>query len=225
MRLRYLLQVFYLLLFGHLLRLQNATNPRTKVPVNCLSPRRRVHSVCRDKHVEGRFYVPIYMFWLIGFAHIRSFREMRLELPGELLTGSVFIDEEHKKILDVINHCLEIVETKDAESKKFEDALRTLIHDVRSHFENEEQLLKDMGYDGLEKHKAHHAQSLHDLDTALDIVRSGVLPPQWIIHTVVHLFISDVMVPDTNIKNHIKISLDGVQFIGPDSTDEAARAG
>ncbi|MBF0247395.1 MAG: hemerythrin domain-containing protein [Alphaproteobacteria bacterium] len=123
----------------------------------------------------------------------------KLELPEALKTGHAVIDAQHARILDAINRILERINMGGRNREALEAELLALSNEVRSHFHDEERLLAQMGYSDLKAHRSHHTKTLRDLDTIQDIFAENVLPAEWIIHTIIHLFISDVTVPDSLI--------------------------
>ncbi len=127
----------------------------------------------------------------------------KLELSDSLMTGHAVIDAEHDKIVSLINACLGIIESDENNDKEISDALLQLTHEIRRHFKREEKIMEGLGYKNLEKHKEHHDRTLNDFDTIFDILSNGVLPIEWVIHTIIHSFLSDVVVPDFSVKNYL----------------------
>lgn len=71
--------------------------------------------------------------------------------------GIADLDEQHKKIVDIINRLHQAVN----DGKNDDDisrAIQELVEHARTHFNYEENLLKTHGYPELEEHKTYHKQ-------------------------------------------------------------------
>jgi hemerythrin len=76
----------------------------------------------------------------------------------EYWTGIPSIDEEHKKLFELIGRCYEMVESTDVNANY--DSILKLLDELESyteyHFSHEEEYMASIGYEGLEaQHKAH----------------------------------------------------------------------
>ena len=82
---------------------------------------------------------------------------MRAEFSENLITGNELIDSQHKDLIGRINKLLDSCEDSDARLT----AVKTLdyLSDYTVfHFGAEEDLQKEIGYPGYEKHKAQHEE-------------------------------------------------------------------
>lgn len=80
---------------------------------------------------------------------------MNAEFSQNLVTGNEMIDSQHEELIGRMNNLLESCES----GKEKLTAIKTLdyLSDYTDyHFKAEEQLQKDIGYPGFEKHKAQH---------------------------------------------------------------------
>ena len=85
-----------------------------------------------------------------------------------LLTGHALIDEQHREIIEKINHLVNACEegTCQIESVKMLDYLSDY---TEKHFQEEEALQEKVGYPGLSEHKKRHEEfrvavkELHDM--------------------------------------------------------------
>ncbi len=73
----------------------------------------------------------------------------------QILDGVASIDQQHAKLVDIINELYEIALTKNAKAtlkSVFDDLTRY----TAEHFDHEEKLYADAGYPKLEEHRAQH---------------------------------------------------------------------
>jgi len=74
---------------------------------------------------------------------------------NELSIGNTKIDNEHKKLLDVIDDLVELVELN-SNRQKFAEILSKMTDYVFSHLRKEENYMKDFGYPKLNEHIQNH---------------------------------------------------------------------
>lgn len=89
-----------------------------------------------------------------------------LKLPDAFETGISSIDEEHKGLISNLNSYLASCAHSTIEN--FDELFTAFISELENHFANEELIMKDAGYPGLEKHAHHHLQCLDELRKVLD---------------------------------------------------------
>ena len=78
---------------------------------------------------------------------------MAIAWDTSLSTGIDDIDDDHKKLLDVIN----VLGTDDDKSREELTAiLNDLVDYTRYHFSREEEMMEQHGYESLEKHQEEH---------------------------------------------------------------------
>ena len=73
-------------------------------------------------------------------------------------TDVAIADEQHQKLFSLVNALHEVIPSGNKDS--IGDRLDELIGFTTEHFQTEERLMQDKGYDGYEKHKAEHDQLL-----------------------------------------------------------------
>ena len=75
----------------------------------------------------------------------------------ELSISNLKIDDQHKKLIDIANNLLQAIHNN-ASKKEFS----TILHDLReytvSHFNDEEEYMKSIGYPNLNQHVEEHQQ-------------------------------------------------------------------
>lgn len=92
-----------------------------------------------------------------------------LAWSDDMLVGHGAIDETHREFVDLVNdlrRCLP------------EDATRQLLRlkeHVLSHFETEEQLMRQFNYPSLDCHSDEHAKVVHAIDQVLQRLQTGLL--------------------------------------------------
>ncbi len=95
---------------------------------------------------------------------------MALLWSNDLLTGNVRIDKQHKELMDRLGRFLAALESG-INKKEVAQILGYLSKYVVSHFENEETLMANRRYPGVESHKREHThlkEALSVLATLLE---------------------------------------------------------
>lgn len=87
---------------------------------------------------------------------------MRYELTKDLETGNAMIDNEHRKLFQIVNQLLEACDKGEVKTT-LKPVIEFLLKYVIEHFQHEEQLQEQGGYPGIEEHKAFHAKYKEDL--------------------------------------------------------------
>jgi len=77
--------------------------------------------------------------------------------------GVDFIDEDHKKLLEIMQDTKKAIEVDNY--KKCSRLLNSLLKEARDHFTREEEFLYEAKYPGLEEHKKYHKELLIKADT------------------------------------------------------------
>lgn len=80
------------------------------------------------------------------------------------------IDAEHERLIEVLNDLMACF--VDGETVDFEPAFETFMAVMESHFANEEGHMRNLGYDGLAWHQAHHQDCLRRARALRDECRS-----------------------------------------------------
>lgn len=97
---------------------------------------------------------------------------MRAEFTDELITGNSMIDSQHKELIDKINDLLCAIENNEGkeESKKM---MAYLSEYVDFHFGEEEKFQEEIGYPGINEHKAKHAEFKKTVAALTEMVTCG----------------------------------------------------
>ena len=81
------------------------------------------------------------------------------------LTGHPVIDADHKRIIDTSILVFEAIESEDKD--QCGQMLEAFVEVAKNHFANEEEILRQVGFPGLERHCAYH----HELITRANAVK------------------------------------------------------
>ena len=90
----------------------------------------------------------------------------RIDWSDKYSVGIDSIDEQHKKLINLINTLQTIVDYSTGE--EFErEALAELVDYTKTHFTYEEGLMEDNGYPDFEAHKAQHRAMIAEVEAVL----------------------------------------------------------
>ena len=103
---------------------------------------------------------------VIPYLHRKMTAKHYVEWKDEYSVGIDSIDQQHKKLLNLINQLQTAVDYSTGE--EFErDALDELVAYTRTHFSYEEGLLQQNDYPGFEPHKAVHEKMIKKVEDVL----------------------------------------------------------
>lgn len=103
---------------------------------------------------------------LIPFVHNKLASKQFVEWKESYSVGIDSIDQQHKKLLNLINQLQTAVDYSTGE--QFErEALDELVDYTKTHFTYEEGLMKDNDYPDYEPHKAMHAKMIKKVEEVL----------------------------------------------------------
>ncbi len=107
------------------------------------------------------------------------FMQIRLEWKSSWECGHPAIDGQHKKLVTLGNRLLSTA-LVDLQSKEAADSLDALILHIQQHFADEERVLCELGYPGLDEHAKIHRALLKQTEALLSQHRLGKLKPSAI---------------------------------------------
>ncbi len=108
----------------------------------------------------------IAMLLFIPFLHKKWSSEQYLEWKDDYSVGIDSIDQQHKKLINLINQLQTAIDY--STSREFEqEALDELVDYTKTHFTYEEGLLRDNGYPGYEDHKVQHEKMFKKVEEVL----------------------------------------------------------
>ena len=79
---------------------------------------------------------------------------MKIEMLESFMTGHPDIDADHKNLVEVINLVNDAIESKNIE--QCNNLLDSFVEVARNHFANEEAILREVGFPGVDKHCEYH---------------------------------------------------------------------
>ena len=108
----------------------------------------------------------IAMLVAIPFIHRKISAKHFIEWRDEYSVGIDSIDQQHKKLINLINQLTTAVDYSTGE--EFErEALSELVDYTKTHFKYEEGLLEDNAYPDFEAHKAEHRAMIKEVELVL----------------------------------------------------------
>ncbi len=87
---------------------------------------------------------------------------MRLEWTEELSTGVPEMDEQHRKLIEILNQFYEAVE-KGEKARAIEELVRGAKDYTNFHFGAEERFMEEIGYPELEAHRKAHQNLVNEV--------------------------------------------------------------
>ncbi len=103
---------------------------------------------------------------LVPFVRRKLADRRRVEWKDEYSVGIASIDQQHKKLIDLINMLQTTVDY--ATGEEFErECLAAVVDYTKTHFVYEEELMEKYGYPEFEAHKAQHQEMIDKVDQLL----------------------------------------------------------
>jgi hemerythrin-like metal-binding protein len=97
-----------------------------------------------------------------------------MEWADSFAVGVAAMDQQHKQLIEKINQLDEAVRVS-IKNPAIQNVLALLVQYTTSHFEDEEQLMRETGFAGLGEHHEVHQKLLRAVTEVLDKVKSGKL--------------------------------------------------
>lgn len=108
---------------------------------------------------------------IIPFVHKRLVARRFVEWRDEYSVGIEAIDNDHKRLLNLINQLQTAAHYQTG--REFEhEAFETLVDYTKQHFSREETLMETHGYPGFAAHKAEHVAMIKKVDAMLDAYKA-----------------------------------------------------
>jgi len=97
-------------------------------------------------------------------------------MDEKLLTGITKVDEQHQSLVEMVEG-LKVLAFKPGSEDKIMESLEFLGSYVASHFEYEEELMREMNYAGYEQHSRRHVEFAEKfLASKIDAKTNGITP-------------------------------------------------
>jgi len=98
------------------------------------------------------------------------------------------IDPQHQGLIDIVNAC--VAQLVDGVLEDFEEPFNIFVDRLTAHFRHEEDLMRDLGYSGLEWHAEHHAECLKRIESLIADMRAqgyaGIQDLRVCFHDIIH---------------------------------------
>ena len=97
---------------------------------------------------------------------------MKLEWTDELSVGVPEMDEQHRRLIDILNQFYEAIEKGERE-----EAIQSLLQGAEEytvfHFESEERFMEEIGFPELEDHKRVHSTLVEEVRSTKEKYKQG----------------------------------------------------
>ena len=98
------------------------------------------------------------------------------------------IDPQHEDLIDIVNDC--VARLVDGVLEDFEEPFRIFVEHLTAHFSHEEDLMRDLGYSGLDWHADHHADCLKRVENLIAGMQAqgyvGIRELRVCFHDIIH---------------------------------------
>jgi two-component system CheB/CheR fusion protein len=156
--------------------------------------------------VSEEMYRRLYESIALGFTQRAPDGSPLVYLPwhDDYSLGHPIIDAQHKELLNLGNHLLDLTNTG-ASQRLIEDALNELLNHVAQHFKDEETILFEIGYPEVKAHQAIHQQLLDTMVQIRGGVSSGTSSFVGLMHFLTNKVIREHMLTvDANFKSYLR---------------------
>ena len=161
--------------------------------------------------VLGMILVPTHpMTWIfiaiiiaIPFIYNIIFSTRYLTWKENYNVGNKTIDDEHKKLLGIINH-LTVAAYHDTGSELEEKTLAELVTYTTYHLEHEEKLMQENNYPDLEACKQKHAEIIEQANQLMDNYKTSKLDLTEVLKPIRTVLIEHINDTDKQFFNSIK---------------------
>ena len=97
-------------------------------------------------------------------------------MDPSILTGITKVDEQHQSLVEMVEG-LKVLAFKPNSEEKIMESLEFLGTYVASHFEYEEELMREMNYSGYDQHYSRHVEFAEQfLASKMDAKTNGITP-------------------------------------------------
>ena len=90
----------------------------------------------------------------------------KLRWSADYELGFPMIDGEHRYLVELVGRASEAIERQDADETL--SLVNRFVAACQFHFSHEEQVMRDIEFDGIERHIAYHRKLLHYADAVLE---------------------------------------------------------
>lgn len=121
-----------------------------------------------------------------------------------LKIGVEFIDDDHRKLLQIMQDIKATIEHKNYD--KCVALLNTLLSEAKGHFSREEKYLEEVKYPGLKEHKKYHDELLVKADSIKKICQ-GIETEHDLkqcFDKMAHFLVDDILKGDIKFKSYLE---------------------
>ena len=128
----------------------------------------------------------------------------KLEWSEKIMIHDHSIDNDHKKIFNLINEIIEMEELY-PRSENLAIILSQLSDYGLRHFKKEEKLMERLGYPNIEKHRKSHLEYIYKVSMFnLNFKEANCTEPAAVIKFIRDWWYSHILKMDMHLKNYIK---------------------
>lgn len=128
-----------------------------------------------------------------------------LEWSADLETGNVYIDAQHRMLL-LLARKLEVAYQQGVEHRVLVGLCLELKKFADFHFLSEENVMREVGYPGFEKHARAHSHLLFELDVWIQKVNRGSETPTELLRAVSAWLLGHMGGDDRRLAEYITLS-------------------
>ena len=132
-----------------------------------------------------------------------DFFDSYLKKPPSLEVGNKEIDEEHRRLIEILRDIARGIEKPDLNLCRA--GVQAFIEASKDHFGKEEALLRRIGFPEVNEHKIYHASLLNHATELMRVCNEGASPPyvKACYDKVIGFLIDDVIRGDSQIKAYL----------------------
>ncbi len=125
----------------------------------------------------------------------------RLELTRSFLTGHAGIDDDHKRIIDIINAMIDCENGGDTSGCI--DKMEEFVKALREHFDSEIQIMRDSGYKSVDSHEIEHEEvfkKITDISSTCKNQKGGM----DLNYSMLSIFVTNLLKEDLDFRAHLE---------------------
>lgn len=119
----------------------------------------------------------------------------RFRWQDDFSVGVTQMDNDHKKLIGLLNRCIDVVNTDESDIDEIDRILDEMMKYANHHFHREEALMKDNGYPDLVDHQYEHQQFVIYVEQTIASYETGELTARdllkflkdWLSHHILEM--------------------------------------
>lgn len=118
--------------------------------------------------------------------------------------GIVAIDQQHKKLVEMIEMLEEATQGSDQMTQETGNILKELVEYVKNHFSDEEQVMKKISYPEYSRHKKLHKELVDEVrDILLTLKNGGYISNTDLLRFLKKWFVEHILMEDKKIGEYL----------------------